>query len=424
MISKAQAPLRSSSRPKKPIVSIPIHIDDSSDEEYVYQPIARKQVQRKQSIVQESSDESEEDEEFQPRMRKQPSKGHSNSDASQEEQGKRLPVKIVKPVIAKQPFKVQKRSDESDSEEDEDEEDEDEFQPVKKPAVKPNDRKRTMASVSSEESDYSESENDDAEEEGDRKHVVKKSRVALKSITNNTVKSYIPTKFSPLPNSRIKKNHDARSILSKKFKVPTMVAPNASTAATTTAKDGKPLKPNGKKASALPTFIPPTSSEFGEKKTLGIRRRAGHMFRALYDHTAEGAIVLWDPDNQPVQEEIKITTDKPKKGKSLAEILGLKKEKRKLVHVVVDPALTRVLRPHQVEGVKFLYQCTTGKVYPEAYGCIMADEMGLGKTLQCIALVWTLLQQSEEAGKSTIQKAIITCPSSLVKNWANEFGKN
>ena len=52
----------------------------------------------------------------------------------------------------------------------------------------------------------------------------------------------------------------------------------------------------------------------------------------------------------------------------------------------------------------------------------MADEMGLGKTLQCITLMWTLLKQSPEAGKATIQKCIITCPSSLVRNWANELG--
>ena len=56
------------------------------------------------------------------------------------------------------------------------------------------------------------------------------------------------------------------------------------------------------------------------------------------------------------------------------------------------------------------------------YGCIMADEMGLGKTLQCIALLWTLVKQSPRAGKPTIEKCIIACPSSLVKNWANELG--
>lgn len=60
---------------------------------------------------------------------------------------------------------------------------------------------------------------------------------------------------------------------------------------------------------------------------------------------------------------------------------------------------------------------------PRAQGCIMADEMGLGKTLQCITLMWTLLKQSPDAGKPTISKAIIACPSSLVRNWANELVK-
>lgn len=45
-----------------------------------------------------------------------------------------------------------------------------------------------------------------------------------------------------------------------------------------------------------------------------------------------------------------------------------------------------------------------------------------GKTLQCITLLWTLLRQSPEC-KPSIIKAIIVCPSSLVKNWYNEFGK-
>ncbi|KAI8331892.1 P-loop containing nucleoside triphosphate hydrolase protein [Chlamydoabsidia padenii] len=179
-----------------------------------------------------------------------------------------------------------------------------------------------------------------------------------------------------------------------------------------------------------------TSLEIDARRTLGIRRRTGVKFRPLYDHTAEDAFVLWDPtvDVDPVA----TTEDSPPKqqqddeqqqnktvlgGKSLADILGLKKEQSKKGHVVVDPVLAKILRPHQVEGVRFLYRCTTGKVDPNAFGCIMADEMGLGKTLQCISLVWTLLRQSDELGKPTIQKAIITCPSSLVRNWANEIVK-
>ena len=63
-------------------------------------------------------------------------------------------------------------------------------------------------------------------------------------------------------------------------------------------------------------------------------------------------------------------------------------------------------------------------VVENQYGCIMADEMGLGKTLQCIALMWTLLKQSPHPGRPTIEKCIIACPSSLVKNWANELGES
>jgi DNA repair and recombination RAD54-like protein len=37
--------------------------------------------------------------------------------------------------------------------------------------------------------------------------------------------------------------------------------------------------------------------------------------------------------------------------------------------------------------------------------------------------MWTLLKQSSEAGKTTIQKCVIACPSSLVGNWANELTK-
>jgi hypothetical protein len=44
--------------------------------------------------------------------------------------------------------------------------------------------------------------------------------------------------------------------------------------------------------------------------------------------------------------------------------------------------------------------------------------------LQCITLMWTLLKQSPEAGKTTVQKCVIACPSTLVRNWANELGKS
>ncbi len=55
---------------------------------------------------------------------------------------------------------------------------------------------------------------------------------------------------------------------------------------------------------------------------------------------------------------------------------------------MVDPLLCKHLRPHQREGVLFLYRCVMGFSVANMYGAILADEMGLGKTLQCITLVW------------------------------------
>ncbi|KAL5598548.1 uncharacterized protein BROUX77_006382 [Berkeleyomyces rouxiae] len=177
--------------------------------------------------------------------------------------------------------------------------------------------------------------------------------------------------------------------------------------------------------------------------TLGLRQGANFIAKPLHDPSGEFAIVLYDPtiDQKPkdieeakaaektpgTQEETPTEElDAPLVHKSLAEILGIKKKvegDHPRVPVVIDPRLSKVLRPHQVEGVKFMYRCVTGMIDEKANGCIMADEMGLGKTLQCITLLWTLLKQSPDAGKPTIQKAIVACPSSLVRNWANELVK-
>ena len=56
--------------------------------------------------------------------------------------------------------------------------------------------------------------------------------------------------------------------------------------------------------------------------------------------------------------------------------------------VVVDPHLSRHLRPHQRDGVGFLYRCVMGFDTELGRGAVLADQMGLGKTLQCIALIW------------------------------------
>ncbi|CAL4145444.1 unnamed protein product [Meganyctiphanes norvegica] len=147
----------------------------------------------------------------------------------------------------------------------------------------------------------------------------------------------------------------------------------------------------------IPNYVPGANS-----RSLGVRR-AG-VRQPLHDPEEPNALVLYSPPVLSATEKISVNLDKCK------------------VHVVVDPLLTNVLRPHQREGVKFMYDCVTGVQISESYGCIMADEMGLGKTLQCITLMWTLLRQGPDC-TPIIDKAIVVAPSSLVRNWANEINK-
>ncbi|XP_033628194.1 DNA repair and recombination protein RAD54B-like isoform X1 [Asterias rubens] len=94
-----------------------------------------------------------------------------------------------------------------------------------------------------------------------------------------------------------------------------------------------------------------------------------------------------------------------------------------VVDVVLDPYLTSKLRPHQREGVIFLYECVMGMKGFQGNGAILADDMGLGKTLQCICLIWTLFKQGPYRGKPIIKRVLIVTPGSLVKNWCQEFKK-
>ena len=117
-----------------------------------------------------------------------------------------------------------------------------------------------------------------------------------------------------------------------------------------------------------------------------------------HDPTAPGALVFPRPNSVP--------------------------DGKQIVDVVLDPIISKKLREHQREGVRFLYECVMGMRPSGGMGAILADEMGLGKTLQTIALIWTLLKQNPiSEDPPVIKKALIVCPASVVRNWRNEFRK-
>lgn len=110
--------------------------------------------------------------------------------------------------------------------------------------------------------------------------------------------------------------------------------------------------------------------------SLGIRPQAKIIPRPLHDPMEDHAIVLYDPtiDVRETDEERKARQKEEAKEravkeaqektagmynphKSLRALLGEGKDKKETIHrvpVVIDPRLSKVLRPHQIEGVKVI----------------------------------------------------------------------
>jgi DNA repair and recombination RAD54-like protein len=108
--------------------------------------------------------------------------------------------------------------------------------------------------------------------------------------------------------------------------------------------------------------------------SLGVRPTIKLLPRPLHDPMADHAVVLYDPtiDDRETDEERQerlreMAKEEAKKEaaskvagmhnphKSLREILGENTTRKKMtqkVPVVIDPVLSRILRPHQIEGVK------------------------------------------------------------------------
>ncbi|XP_034398732.1 transcriptional regulator ATRX isoform X2 [Cyclopterus lumpus] len=91
--------------------------------------------------------------------------------------------------------------------------------------------------------------------------------------------------------------------------------------------------------------------------------------------------------------------------------------------VQVHRNLVTKLKPHQVDGVQFMWDCCCESVKKieksSGSGCILAHCMGLGKTLQVVTLLHTLLL----CEKLDFTTALVVCPLNTVLNWLNEFEK-
>ena len=96
--------------------------------------------------------------------------------------------------------------------------------------------------------------------------------------------------------------------------------------------------------------------------------------------------------------------------------------------VEVNHHIASRIKPHQVEGINFLWREAVGA----GEGVLLAHVMGLGKTMQCITLLVTIAEAAKHKNgrvwkqipKNLLKsKTLIVCPPTLVDNWYDELLK-
>jgi transcriptional regulator ATRX len=101
-------------------------------------------------------------------------------------------------------------------------------------------------------------------------------------------------------------------------------------------------------------------------------------------------------------------------------------------HVYLNADLAKRLKPHQIEGVKFLWREITVPEDEDGQGCLLAHTMGLGKTAQSLALLTAVAETGKDMDKREALpedlrkaknnfRALILCPPSLMANWKQEI---
>ncbi|GIY76604.1 transcriptional regulator ATRX [Caerostris extrusa] len=125
------------------------------------------------------------------------------------------------------------------------------------------------------------------------------------------------------------------------------------------------------------------------------------------------------------QKMYNMITDTSKEGNEIITrkmVLEVDPESKEEV-VEIHPDLVEKLKPHQVNGVKFMWECTIESLKrlekERGSGCILAHCMGLGKTLQVITFLHTCL--TNRFVRKHIKTAMVICPYNTVLNWSREF---
>uniref|UniRef100_A0A8D1R332 Transcriptional regulator ATRX n=1 Tax=Sus scrofa TaxID=9823 RepID=A0A8D1R332_PIG len=128
-------------------------------------------------------------------------------------------------------------------------------------------------------------------------------------------------------------------------------------------------------------------------------------------------------EREKLREVIEIEDASPTKCPITTKLVLDEDEETKEPLVQVHRNMVIKLKPHQVDGVQFMWDCCCESVKKTkkspGSGCILAHCMGLGKTLQVVSFLHTVLL----CDKLDFSTALVVCPLNTALNWMNEFEK-
>ena len=105
--------------------------------------------------------------------------------------------------------------------------------------------------------------------------------------------------------------------------------------------------------------------------------------------------------------------------------------------VYIYDRIAKQMKPHQIQGARFLWREITADDDDGAQGCVLAHTMGLGKTMQTIALLVAVNEAARSKDQSMrkqlpghlrpkgvrkrMLRILILCPPTLIENWGREL---
>uniref|UniRef100_A0A3Q0KBG6 Helicase ARIP4 n=1 Tax=Schistosoma mansoni TaxID=6183 RepID=A0A3Q0KBG6_SCHMA len=140
-------------------------------------------------------------------------------------------------------------------------------------------------------------------------------------------------------------------------------------------------------------------------------------------HTDSGIIEVSDGEDEP-EMEVEAEICEIQDADNLADIDGKivinpSRDQDEEPEIVLCPQMARVIKPHQVSGIRFLYDNVVESVKrfhtTDGFGCILAHSMGLGKTIQIIGFLDILFRFCQA------QRVLVIVPINTIQNWQAEF---